>query len=402
MTPLLSSSPLFVSSSSMSRRQTSSSSSFVARTKRLLKSSSSVGGGNLISRAMVVDSSSTFFMNNQKRRRGRGRRMTDERLAISNSSGSATAGGNDDENNNSSNNSCSLKFIQEIKEKMNDPLAESNATALALVFLTVLAVVGYISSGLGSLNTTNNIQVALQLVVQAVAKTGFTAAFALIFISELGDKTFFIAALLAMRMGRMPVVIGATSALGLMSVISVVIGRVFSAVPASFSNTIPIGEYIAVASLLFFGLKSLKDASDMPKKTNAGGDNNNGNIKVDKDGVIIEGALAEAAEDVCKAESKIKESDGKGTTNIQNIIETFCLIFVAEWGDRSMLATIALGAAQNPVGVAVGATAGHLFATFIAVIGGSLISKKISERFVAFCGGWLFLLFALFTAIGVF
>jgi putative Ca2+/H+ antiporter (TMEM165/GDT1 family) len=123
---------------------------------------------------------------------------------------------------------------------------------------------------------------------------------------------------------------------------------------------------------------------------------------VDKDGVIIEGALAEAAEDVCKAESKIKESDGKGTTNIQNIIETFCLIFVAEWGDRSMLATIALGAAQNPVGVAVGATAGHLFATFIAVIGGSLISKKISERFVAFCGGWLFLLFALFTAIGVF
>jgi len=334
------------------------------------------------------------------------RRRRQRAVVISNSSGSPTtsAGGDDGDTDGANNapNSCSLKFIQEIKEKMDDPLAESNATALALVFLTVLAVVGYISSGLGSINATNNIQVAVQLVVQAVAKTGFTAAFALIFISELGDKTFFIAALLAMRMGRMPVIIGATSALGLMSVISVVIGRVFSAVPASFSNTIPIGEYIAVASLLFFGLKSLKDASDMPKSTKASGDNSNGNIKVDKDGVIIEGALAEAAEDVCKAESKIKESDGKGTTNIQNIIETFCLIFVAEWGDRSMLATIALGAAQNPIGVAVGATAGHLFATVIAVIGGSLISKKISERFVAFCGGWLFLAFALFTAIGVF
>jgi len=351
----------------------------------------------------ACDINNIITITNTSRRQHRRRQRA---VVISNSSGSATtsAGGDDGDTDGANNapNSCSLKFIQEIKEKMDDPLAESNATALALVFLTVLAVVGYISSGLGSLNATNNIQVALQLVVQAVAKTGFTAAFALIFISELGDKTFFIAALLAMRMGRMPVIIGATSALGLMSVISVVIGRVFSAVPASFSNTIPIGEYIAVASLLFFGLKSLKDANDMPKKTKASGDNNNGNIKVDKDGVVIEGALAEAAEDVCKAESKIKESDGKGTTNIKNIIETFCLIFVAEWGDRSMLATIALGAAQNPVGVAVGATAGHLFATVIAVIGGSLISKKISERFVAFCGGWLFLAFALFTAIGVF
>ena len=104
-------------------------------------------------------------------------------LVVSSSSGSATAGGGDDGNNV---NSCSIKFIQEIKEKMDDPLAESNATAMALVFLTVLAVVGYISSGLGSLNVANNIQVAIQLVVQAVAKTGFTAAFALIFISELG------------------------------------------------------------------------------------------------------------------------------------------------------------------------------------------------------------------------
>jgi putative Ca2+/H+ antiporter (TMEM165/GDT1 family) len=299
------------------------------------------------------------------------------------------------------NKSCSLKFLKEIKEKMDDPLAESTTQALLVVSLIVIAVVLYMLSGLGSLKATTDVSVAVELVKRALAKTGFTAAFALIFISELGDKTFFIAALLAMRMGRAPVIVGATSALGLMSVISVIIGRVFSAVPASFSNTIPIGEYVAVLSLLFFGLKSLKDANDMPKKVST---NNNGtmttmNNNVDGNGVVIEGALAEAAEDVCKVESKISnQKDGY----FRNIIETFCLIFVAEWGDRSMLATIALGAAQNPVGVAVGATAGHLFATIIAVIGGSLISKKISERFVAFCGGWLFLAFALFTALGIF
>ena len=104
------------------------------------------------------------------------RRRQQRAVVISNSSGSATtsAGGDDGDTDGANNapNSCSLKFIQEIKEKMDDPLAESNATALALVFLTVLAVVGYISSGLGSINATNNIQVAVQLVVQAVAKTG--------------------------------------------------------------------------------------------------------------------------------------------------------------------------------------------------------------------------------------
>uniref|UniRef100_A0A453AHH4 GDT1 family protein n=1 Tax=Aegilops tauschii subsp. strangulata TaxID=200361 RepID=A0A453AHH4_AEGTS len=36
-------------------------------------------------------------------------------------------------------------------------------------------------------------------VVAALAKSGFTAAFMLIFVSEIGDKTFFIAALLAMQ-----------------------------------------------------------------------------------------------------------------------------------------------------------------------------------------------------------
>ena len=67
-----------------------------------------------------------------------------------------------------------------------------------------------------------------------------------------------------------------------------------------------------------------------------------------------------------------------------------------------VLATIALGAAQSPLGVALGASVGHLVATLIAVVGGALLSEKISERQVGITGGILFIVFAVATLAGVF
>jgi hypothetical protein len=54
------------------------------------------------------------------------------------------------------------------------------------------------------------------------------------------------------------------------------------------------------------------------------------------------GAAVEAAEQGGKIRA--------GQTRWQALLEVSSLIFVAEWGDRSMLATIALGAAQSPFG----------------------------------------------------
>lgn len=219
----------------------------------------------------------------------------------------------------------------------------------------------------------------------AIAKSGFTAAFTLIFVSEIGDKTFFIAALLAMQYDKGLVILGSMGALSLMTVLSVVIGRIFNSVPAQFQTTLPLGEYAAVTLLMFFGLKAIKDAWDLPSGNSKNGEKSN--------------ELDEFAE----AEELVKEKASKQLKNPFEIIwKSFSLVFFAEWGDRSMLATIALGAAQSPWGVASGAIAGHLLATVIAAVGGAFLANYISEKLVGYLGGVLFLLFAVATFFGVF
>ncbi|KAG0568158.1 hypothetical protein KC19_7G191100 [Ceratodon purpureus] len=263
---------------------------------------------------------------------------------------------------------------------LDQPKEKRKATLQAIAGVTALV-------GLGTLGG-----VALTLsqggpaaLMAAIAKSGFSAAFALIFVSEIGDKTFFIAALLAMRHSRFLVLLGATGALSLMTVISVVIGRIFQSVPAQLQTTLPIGEYAAVALLIWFGFRSIKAAWDLPS-------DQTGTSKDSSDS----GELAEAQEFLEKSETK------KVATPLEVVTEAFSLVFVAEWGDRSMLATVALGAAQSPWGVASGAIAGHVIATALAVLGGAFLAQYISEKVIGYTGGVLFLVFAAATLLGVF
>lgn len=76
-------------------------------------------------------------------------------------------------------------------------------------------------------------------------------------------------------------------------------------------------------------------------------------------------------------------------------IQCFTMTFLAEWGDRSQIATIALAAAKDPYGVTIGGIIGHSLCTGVAVLGGKLLATRISERTISIMGGVLFLIFAI-------
>ena len=75
------------------------------------------------------------------------------------------------------------------------------------------------------------------------------------------------------------------------------------------------------------------------------------------------------------------------------LLEAFTLTFLAEWGDRSQIATIGLAAASDVVGVTLGGIVGHALCTGAAVLGGKHLASHIDERLVAIFGGVLFLIF---------
>ncbi len=63
---------------------------------------------------------------------------------------------------------------------------------------------------------------------------------------------------MAMKLGQMVAFTGTMAALSVMSVVSVAIGFVCKNVPSLVQTSAPVGEYLGVALLLYFGFKSLK------------------------------------------------------------------------------------------------------------------------------------------------
>lgn len=216
----------------------------------------------------------------------------------------------------------------------------------------------------------------------------FVASLSVIIVSELGDKTFFIAAIMAMRHSRLVVYLGAIGALGFMTVMSAILGYATNVIPRWFTY------YASSALFAIFGLKMLKEGYYMSPDEG-------------------QEELEEAQADIKKKEEEIdKQSTTEvelGSTNHKRswlqsffsrvFIQSFTLTFLAEWGDRSQISTIILAARDEVIGVILGGTLGHALCTGLAVLGGRFIAQKISLKTVHLVGGLVFIIFALSALI---
>jgi putative Ca2+/H+ antiporter (TMEM165/GDT1 family) len=202
---------------------------------------------------------------------------------------------------------------------------------------------------------------------------GFVQGLLLIFFSELGDKTFFLALLLASSRPKGAVFAGTFGALAVMTVISVALGQLLHQLDESplLQSNIPWDDVLAVILLSVFGVQTILTAKDAE--------------------ATAAGEKEEAAEEV----------SALNVTDAGLVLSTFALVFAAEWGDKSFLATIALAAATSPVGVTAGAVTGHGMATALAVLGGGVLSRSVSQSTLQYGGGCLFLAFAVVSALDI-
>lgn len=96
-----------------------------------------------------------------------------------------------------------------------------------------------------------------------------------------------------------------------------------------------------------------------------------------------------------------KDEELKTSTKYGAFITTVVAFFFAEMGDKTQLATIALGAKfAAPVAVSIGTTAGMLVADGLAVFLGEKLTEKISMKWIRRFASFTFIFFGFAILIG--
>ena len=177
----------------------------------------------------------------------------------------------------------------------------------------------------------------------------FLLSAALIFVAELGDKSQLMALAFATRYRFWPTMLGIFLATLLVHAGSVAIGRIAAA-------ALPVGPINIAAGLAYLAFAAWT-------------------IRGDELG----------AENEARA-----QRDGRWA-----VLAIGTAFFLAELGDKTMLATVTLAATHEPIGTWLGSTVGMVAADALAVGAGAVIARRVSPNAIKAFAAISFVIFGL-------
>ncbi|KAG7192297.1 uncharacterized protein KQ657_002016 [Scheffersomyces spartinae] len=234
----------------------------------------------------------------------------------------------------------------------------------------------------------------------------FIMSVSMIIVSEIGDKTFLIAALMAMKYSRVVVFSAAFLSLAVMTILSGIVGH---ALPTLLSPRLT--KFMASGLFIVFGVKLFKEGLEMSKDSGVdeemaeveeeiASSNLNTELHDMESGTASSASVSDSHHFKPKSQQKWYEEMGTQLEALATFvfspvwIQVFLMTFLGEWGDRSQIATIALAAGSNYWAVIFGGIIGHGICTGGACIGGKLMATKISMRTVTLGGAIAFIIFS--------
>ncbi|MGY2066923.1 TMEM165/GDT1 family protein [Blastococcus sp. SYSU DS0619] len=183
-------------------------------------------------------------------------------------------------------------------------------------------------------------------------------AFVLVLPVELPDKTLFASLVLATRFPPLPVFVGVGTAFGLQVAIAVTAGSLLSLLPQALVTGV-------VALLFLVGA------------------------------IILWRSAAGGAEDGGEAADTREQ-----TSFLRAAAISFGVLFAAEWGDLSQLATAGLAARYDaPISVFVGSWAALLVVSGLAVFLGKKLADRLPVALIRRVAAGLFLVFAVVAVV---
>ncbi|GAA2606003.1 TMEM165/GDT1 family protein [Actinomadura fulvescens] len=172
--------------------------------------------------------------------------------------------------------------------------------------------------------------------------SAFIISLVVIFVAELGDKSQLMAMTFATRFRTLPVLVGITAATAVVHLASVLLG-------AALGAAIPTGPIAILAGAAFFGFAAWTLRGD----------------ELDDD-----------------ESAKARRATGSA------ILAVGGAFFLAELGDKTMLATVTLAADHGGVagltGVWLGSTVGMVAADALAIVVGRVLGRRLPERVIRY------------------